>query len=73
MKEMRKKSIDDIKKEFYRPKLETLKKLKVGEFLSVEPISNEDVSKLKAKFGEYKMRIPIPSFFSLYKDMFDLL
>ena len=59
---------DDIKKEFYRPKLETLKKLKVGEFLSVEPISNEDVSKLKAKFGENKMRIPIPSFFSLYKE-----
>ena len=59
---------DDSKKEFYRPKLETLKNLKVGEFLNVKPILNEDVSKLKAKFGENKMRIPIPSFFSLYKE-----
>ena len=59
---------DEVKKEFYRPKLETLKKLKVGEFLSVQPISNDEVSKLKAKFGENKMRIPIPSFFSLYKE-----
>ena len=59
---------DSEKKEFYRPKLDTLKKLKVGEFLNVEPINNDEVSKLKAKFGENKMRIPIPSFFSLYKE-----
>ena len=40
---------DSEKKEFYRPKLDTLKKLKVGEFLNVEPINNDEVSKLKAK------------------------
>jgi magnesium-transporting ATPase (P-type) len=56
------------KKEFYRPKLDILKKNKVGEFLNVEPIKLEDVSKLRAKFGENRMKIPIPSFFSLYKE-----
>ena len=59
---------DYDKKEFYRPKLEILKKNKVGEFLSVEPIKLEEVSKLRAKFGENRMKIPIPSFFSLYKE-----
>ena len=59
---------DQDKKEFYRPKLEVLKKNKVGEFLSVEPIKFDDVSKLRAKFGENRMKIPIPSFFSLYKE-----
>ena len=59
---------DPDKKEFYRPKLEILKKNKVGEFLSVEPIKFDDVSKIRAKFGENRMKIPIPSFFSLYKE-----
>ena len=59
---------DQEKKEFYRPKLDILKKNKVGEFLNVEPIKLEDVSKLRAKFGENRMKIPIPSFFSLYKE-----
>jgi len=59
---------DIEKKEFYRPKLEILKKNKVGEFLSIEPIKLDDVSKLRAKFGENRMKIPIPSFFSLYKE-----
>ena len=59
---------NEEKKEFYRPKLEMLKKNKVGEFLSVEPIKFDDVSKLRAKFGENRMKIPIPSFFSLYKE-----
>ena len=59
---------DTDKKEFYRPKLEILKQKKVGEYLSVEPIKFEEVSKLRAKFGENRMKIPIPSFFSLYKE-----
>ena len=59
---------DPDKKEFYRPKLEILKKNKVGEFLSVEPIKFDDFSKIRAKFGENRMKIPIPSFFSLYKE-----
>ena len=59
---------DYDKKEFYRPKLDILKKCKVGELLSVEPIKGEDVPKLRAKFGENRMKIPIPSFFSLYKE-----
>ena len=59
---------DPEKKEFYRPKLEILKKNKVGELLSVEPIKMDEVLKLRAKFGENRMKIPIPSFFSLYKE-----
>ena len=56
------------KKEFYRPKLKILKEKKVGEFLNVEPIKFEEVKQLRAKFGENRMKIPIPSFFSLYKE-----
>ena len=59
---------DNETKQFYRPKLEILKKNKVGEFLSVEPIKSDDVLKLRAKFGENRMKIPIPSFFTLYKE-----
>ena len=56
------------KKEFFRPKLEILKKNTVGELLSINPIKFEDVPKLRSKFGENRMKIPIPSFFSLYKE-----
>ena len=56
------------KKEFYRPKLKILKEKKVGEFLNVEPIKFEEVKQLRAKFGENRMKFPIPSFFSLYKE-----
>ena len=59
---------DQEKKTFYRPKLEILKQKKAGEFLEIPPIANEDVNKLRAKFGENRMKIPIPSFFSLYKE-----
>ena len=59
---------DNETKQFYRPKLEILKKNKVGEFLSVEPIKSDDVLKLRSKFGENRMKIPIPSFFTLYKE-----
>ena len=59
---------DNEKKIFYRPKLEILKNKKVGEFLDVSPIENENVEKLRSKFGENRMKIPIPSFFSLYKE-----
>ncbi len=56
------------KGEFFRPKLDILKQKKVGEFLEIEPIQSDQVKKLRSKFGENRMKIPIPSFFSLYKE-----
>jgi cation-transporting ATPase 13A1 len=42
---------------------------KIEEFLRTKPHSNPDeINLLKNKFGDNTMRIPIPSFFSLYKE-----
>ena len=59
---------DKEKNSFYKPKLEILKNKKVGEFLEISSIKNEEVEKLRSKFGENRMKIPIPSFFTLYKE-----
>ncbi len=41
----------------------------LGDFLKSTPHkSEEEISALRLKFGENKMKIPIPSFFSLYKE-----
>jgi cation-transporting ATPase 13A1 len=46
-----------------------MKEKKLGEFVSSKPHSNtEEMRELKLKFGENVMKIPIPSFFSLYKE-----
>jgi cation-transporting ATPase 13A1 len=59
---------DKEKKDFYRSKFEILKTDKVGSFLQCKSLSNEQILERKAKFGENKMKIPIPSFISLYKE-----
>ena len=59
---------DNKKKDFYRSKFEVLKTNKVGTFLQCKSLTNEQILERKAKFGENKMKIPIPSFISLYKE-----
>ena len=59
---------DKEKKEFYRSKYKILKTNKVGTFLNSKSLTNEQVLEQKTKFGENKMKIPIPSFLSLYKE-----
>ena len=59
---------DKRKKEFYRSKYEELKKYKVGEFLQIKPLTKDEILEKRAKYGENKMKIPIPSFLSLYKE-----
>ena len=58
---------DKEKSTFIRPKL-NFKNKKLIDFLSPEPIKEENVNNLLAKFGENRMKIPIPSFFTLYKE-----
>ena len=44
-------------------------KKKLGEFKQAVPYSSEqEVEKLKVKYGNNLMKVPIPSFFSLYKE-----
>jgi cation-transporting ATPase 13A1 len=44
-------------------------KRKLGEFKEVSPYSTElEIEKLKVKYGNNLMKVPIPSFFSLYKE-----
>jgi len=59
---------DKDKNEFYRPKYNILKKSKIGKFLQCKSLTKDEINKKRAKFGENKMKIPIPSFFSLYKE-----
>ena len=59
---------DKDKKEFYRAKYEILKTTKIGKFLQSKPLSQIQISEKRSKFGENKMKIPIPSFFNLYKE-----
>ena len=59
---------DEVNKEFYKSKFEELKTIKVGKFLNAKSISKEQILEKKAKFGENKMKISIPSFFNLYKE-----
>ena len=57
---------DEESKEFYHSKFDILKKNKVGKFLQSKPLSKEEVQEKKTRFGENKIKIPIPSFFRLY-------
>ena len=59
---------DENKKDFYRSKFEELKKNKVGKFLQAKPLSKNEIFEKRAKFGENRMKIPIPSFLNLYKE-----
>lgn len=59
---------DEESKEFIHSKFNILKKNKVGKFLQSKPLSKEEVQEKKAKFGENIIKIPIPSFFRLYKE-----
>ena len=58
---------DKEKQNFIRPKF-NIKNKKLIDFLSPEPIKTSSVKNLLIKFGENRMKIPIPSFFSLYKE-----
>lgn len=58
---------DKDKEEFHRAKFEELKKNKIGKFLQSKPLTQEQIIEKRAIFGENKIKIPIPSFFSLYK------
>ena len=57
---------DEESKEFYHSKFDILKKIKVGKFLQSKPLSREEIQEKKTRFGENKIKIPIPSFFRLY-------
>ena len=59
---------DEESKEFLHSKFDLLKKNKVGKFLQSKPLSKEEIQEKKTKFGENKIKIPIPSFFRLYKE-----
>ena len=44
-------------------------KIELGKFLNAEPYTSEqEIEKLKVKYGNNLMKVPIPSFFSLYKE-----
>lgn len=44
-------------------------KKKLGEFKDTTPyMSEQEIEKLKVKYGNNLMKVPIPSFFSLYKE-----
>ena len=58
---------DKEKFTFIRPKL-NLKNKKLIDFLSPEPIKEENVNNWLAKFGENRMKIPILSFFISHKE-----
>ena len=57
---------DEIKKEFCVSKYEELKNYKVCQLLKVKPLTEEMIPEKKTKFGENLIKIPIPSFLSLY-------
>ena len=59
---------DKDKKEFVRSKYEELKTYKIREYLEVKSLRNEEITEKRIKFGENKMKIPIPSFINLYKE-----
>ena len=59
---------DEEKSTFTKSKMD-FKTRKLEDFLDTKPYSSpEEIISLKNKFGENTMRIPIPSFFSLYKE-----
>ena len=59
---------DNKKKEFIRSKFDEIKKLKVGDLLKLQGLKGDKISEKKIYFGENKIKIPIPSFLSLYKE-----
>ena len=59
---------DENKNEFCLSKYEKLKNTKVCQYLKAKPLSEEMIPVQKAKFGENLIKIPIPSFFSLYRE-----
>ena len=59
---------DENKKDFYRSKFEKLKENNILKFLECKSLTKEEVLEKKIKFGENKIRIPIPSFLNLYKE-----
>ena len=56
------------KKNFYPSKFDKLKNCTIGKILESKPLTNEQIIENKIKFGENKMKIPIPSFSNLYKN-----
>ena len=59
---------DKNKKQFYRAKYKKLKNNKVGMLLLSKGLTKDKINKKRVKFGENKMKIPIPYFLNLYKD-----
>ena len=58
---------DNDKNTFVKPKLD-LKGKKLKELLKCEPLTETKISNIRNHYGENRMKIPIPSFFSLYKE-----
>lgn len=58
---------DNTQNTFIKPKL-AIKSKKLKDFLKVDPLTENTISKLRSNYGENRMKIPIPSFFSLYKE-----
>ena len=59
---------DENKNEFYPSKYELLKNSLVSQFLKIKPLTKDNIPEKRIKFGENLIKIPIPSFFSLYKE-----
>ena len=59
---------DEKKSTFIRSKFNELKKLKVGEYLKFECLKEDKISEKRILYGENLIKIPIPSFFTLYKE-----
>ena len=54
--------------EFYPSKYELLKNYKVSQLLKIKPLTKDILPEKKTKFGDNLIKIPIPSFYSLYKE-----
>ena len=57
---------DKDKQTFFKPKLNLKEQLKT--YLNATPLQEKEIPLLRSKFGFNQMKIPIPSFFALYKE-----
>ena len=57
---------DENKNEFFPSKFEILKNNKVSQLLKSKPLTKDMLAEKRARFGDNLIKIPIPSFISLY-------